>query len=87
MEDGEERVRHAHGGQKYDGLKALKRAYDPTTAGGRGFQSRRSHSERSAAMMAAAQDQGGRVIDGPQFGRAESPCSRDGSSPAARSLE
>jgi FAD/FMN-containing dehydrogenase len=29
MEEGEERVRQAYGGQKYDQLKALKRRYDP----------------------------------------------------------
>jgi FAD/FMN-containing dehydrogenase len=30
MEEGEERVRQAYGAEKYDRLKALKRAYDPT---------------------------------------------------------
>jgi FAD/FMN-containing dehydrogenase len=30
MEEGEERVRHAYGDAKYDRLKAVKRAYDPT---------------------------------------------------------
>jgi len=30
MEEGEERVRLAHGAEKYDRLKALKRKYDPT---------------------------------------------------------
>jgi FAD/FMN-containing dehydrogenase len=30
MEEGEERVRHAYGAEKYDRLKALKRTYDPT---------------------------------------------------------
>jgi hypothetical protein len=30
MEEGEERVRQAYGGDKYDRLKALKRKYDPT---------------------------------------------------------
>jgi len=30
MEEGEERIRHAYGAEKYDRLKALKRTYDPT---------------------------------------------------------
>jgi len=30
MEEGEERVRQAYGDAKFDRLKALKRAYDPT---------------------------------------------------------
>lgn len=30
MEEGEERIRQAYGGDKYDRLKALKRKYDPT---------------------------------------------------------
>jgi hypothetical protein len=30
MEEGEDRVRQAYGAEKYDRLKALKRAYDPT---------------------------------------------------------
>jgi FAD/FMN-containing dehydrogenase len=30
MEEGEERVRHAYGADKYDRLKTLKRKYDPT---------------------------------------------------------
>ena len=30
MEEGDERVRQAYGEQKYDRLRALKRAYDPT---------------------------------------------------------
>jgi FAD/FMN-containing dehydrogenase len=30
MEEGEERVRHAYGAEKYDRLKTLKRKYDPT---------------------------------------------------------
>jgi hypothetical protein len=30
MEEGEERVRHAYGDEKYDRLKALKRRFDPT---------------------------------------------------------
>jgi FAD/FMN-containing dehydrogenase len=29
MEEGEERVRQAYGGEKYDRLKSLKQKYDP----------------------------------------------------------
>jgi hypothetical protein len=29
MEEGEERIRHAYGNEKYDRLKALKQTYDP----------------------------------------------------------
>jgi FAD/FMN-containing dehydrogenase len=31
MEEGEERIRQAYGGEKYELLKTLKRKYDPDT--------------------------------------------------------
>ncbi len=29
MDEGEERIRHAYGAEKYERLKTLKRTYDP----------------------------------------------------------